>query len=326
VFAVARREAGRVGVSNIEEVHAELEARGQRFSADVVSRILHSSDRVHFLHEDWFWMPGITSDRNRLRNVSQRMLSVTPRLDVPTLRQGVRRHYQFRRIDTVPPVAVLTAFYDAHPEFVLHADGTVSSAGRLDYRKELGDVEEVFVEVLRASPTGLMDRAELEEAVTGRGVNVSTFSVFTTYSPILDHPATNVWSLRGQAVDPAELEALRGVLATRTRRRRTLAYGWNEDGTLQLTVVVGDVGSPVFGIPSAIARYVAGRRFPALTQDGVPAGTVVVDDGGASWGYGPFFRRRGAEPGDALTLRFDLVAETVVLSLEDDTVLLGEAG
>jgi len=89
---------------------------------------------------------------------------------------------------------------------------------------------------------------------------------------------------------------------------------------------VGDVGSPVFGIPSAIARYVAGRRFPALTQDGVPAGTVVVDDGGASWGYGPFFRRRGAEPGDALTLRFDLVAETVVLSLEDDTVLLGEAG
>jgi len=32
VFAVARREAGRVGVSNIEEVHAELEARGQRFS------------------------------------------------------------------------------------------------------------------------------------------------------------------------------------------------------------------------------------------------------------------------------------------------------
>src|SRR5204863_9720512 len=52
VFAVARREAGRVGVSNIQEVQAELETRGRRLAADAVSRILHSSDRVQFLHED----------------------------------------------------------------------------------------------------------------------------------------------------------------------------------------------------------------------------------------------------------------------------------
>jgi hypothetical protein len=321
VFKVARRQAGRVGVSNVQEVQAELELRGQPWAAEVLSRVLHSSDRVQFLHDDWFWMPGIGPYRNRLRNVSRRMLSVTPRLDVPTLRQGVRRRYRFMHIDSVPPVSVLAAFYAAHPEFVLHADDTVSSAQPLDYREELGDVEEAFVDVLRGSPTGLMDRAQLDEAVTGMGVNANTFSVFTTYSPILDHPATNIWSLRGQPIDPTELEALRGVLATRTRRRRTLAYGWDEDGTLQLTVEVSDVGSPVVGIPSAIARYVAGRHFRAVTQDGVPAGTIAIDEGGTSWGYGPFMRRRGGEPGDALTVRFDLVAEIATLVLGDEAPL-----
>lgn len=321
VFLVARREAGRVGVSNIAEIQAELETKADAFTVEAVERILRSSTKIEFLDDDWFWMPDIPADRNRLRNVTQRMLSVTPRLDVPTLRQGVRRRYRFIQIDLVPPVNVLTAFYAAHPEFAVRDDATVGPSGALDYRDVLGDVEQVFVEVLRGAPTGLMDRAELEEAVTSRGVNPSTFSVFTSYSPILDHPAMNVWCLRGHSIDPAQLEALRAVVATRSRRRRTLAHGWDEDGSLWLTVLVGNVSSPVIGIPASIARYVADRRFPAKTQEGTSAGVVAIDDRGTSWGYGPFMRRRGAEPGDALTLRFDLAAEEVTLSLGDEASL-----
>jgi hypothetical protein len=40
-----------------------------------------------------------------------------------------------------------------------------------------------------------------------------------------------------------------------------------------------------------------------------------VDEGGASWGYGPFLRRRGAESGDPLTIRFDLTLDQVLLTL-----------
>lgn len=321
IFTTARREAGRVGVSNVEEVMAKLDADGHEFSEEAVSRLLHSFSKVAFLEDEWFWMPDIPAERNRLRNVSQRMLAVTPRLDVPTLRQGVRRRYRFMQIDLVPPTSVLTAFYRAHPGFVVLGDGTVESSSALDYRDVVGDVEQAFIDVLRAAPTGLMDRTDLEEAVTGRGVNPSTFSVLTSYSPILDHPAINVWCLRGHDVDPAQLQALRAVSATRTRQRRTLAHGWDEDGRLWLTVLVGNVSSPVIGIPSIIARYVAGRRFAAATQDGTPAGVVVVDDAGTSWGYGPFMRRRGAEAGDALTLRFDLAAEQVALTLGEEAAL-----
>jgi Sigma-70, region 4 len=325
IFLTARREAGRVGVSNVEEVQARLQAEGHQYPAGAVQGALHSSTKIEYLQEDWFWMPDIPPERNRLRNVTQKMLSVTPRQDVATIRHGIRRSYRFRRIDLVPPTSVLTAFYRAHPEFVVHDDGSISPKSPLDYRDVLGPAERAFVDALRASPTGLMDRLDLERAVTGRGINANTFSVFTTYSPILDHPAVNVWCLRGQVIDPAEIEALRAVAASRERRRRTLEYGWDQDGRLRLTVELADVTSAVVYIPTSISRYVAGRRFEARTQEGVPAGVIVVDDSsGASWGYGPFLRRRGAESGDALTIRFDLVSETVTLSLDDETALMDE--
>lgn len=324
VFVVARREAGRAGVSNTDEVQAELYGNGDTLSRDAVSRILRSSDKVEFLHEDWFWMPDIPENRNRLRNVSRRMLSVFPQLDLVTMRQGVRRRFRFMQIDLVPPINVLSAFYAAHPEFVLRDDGRVESAENLNYREVLGETEQVIVDILRASPTGLMDRAELEDAVTARGINANTFSVFTTYSPIIDHPAKNIWSLRGHVPDPAQLEALRAVLASRTTSRRALTYGWNADGSLRLIVELSNVASPVIGVPSAIGRYVADRRFKAKTKEGMPAGTIAVDERGVSWGYGPFLRRRGAERGDALTIQFDLMAETATLSLDDETVLFEE--
>ena len=313
----AKRQVCRVGVSNIEEVQADLRATGKDYAAERISRVLSSSPNVVFLGDDWFWISDIPPSRNRLRNVTQRMLSVVPRLDIATARQGVRRRYRFRQIDVVPPIGVLTAFYAAHPEFLINDDRTVESVVPLDYRDVLGDVERTFVEVLRDCPTGVMDRAELEEAVTGRGVNGSTFSVFTTYSPILDHPAIDVWCLRGYGIDPAQIEALRAISATRSRQRRTLDYLWDSDGCLQLAVDVGNANYPVIGIPAVIARYVAGRKFEALTQEGSPTGTVVIDDNGASWGYGPFLRRRGAEIGDALVLRFNSVTATVTLSLTD---------
>jgi YD repeat-containing protein len=325
IFLTARREAGRVGVSNVEEVEARLQAEGHQYPAGAVQGALHSSTKIEFLQDDWFWVPDIPPDRNRLRNVTQRILSVTSRLDVATIRHGIRRHYRFKQIDLVPSTSVLTAFYRAHPEFVVHDDGSISSRSPLDYRHVLGPAESAFVNALRASPTGLMDRTDLERAVTERGVNPSTFSVFTTYSPILDHPALNVWCLRGQVIDPAEVEALRAVAASRDRRQRTLEYGWDEDGRLRLTADLANIHSPVIYIPVGISRYVAGRQFEAKTQEGTPAGTISVDDSsGASWGYGPFLRRRGAEPGDSLTIRFNLVSGTVTLSLDDETALLEE--
>src|SRR5262249_23700542 len=100
-----------------------------------------------------------------------------------------------------------------------------------------------------------------------------------------------------------------------------IAYGWESDGTLSVTTVVTNVSSPVIGIPGAIAHYVAGRSFRAMTEDNTATGTIALDERGASWGYGPFLRRRGAEPGDVLSVRFDLSTDGAILSLGNEAAL-----
>jgi hypothetical protein len=214
----------------------------------------------------------------------------------------------------------MRAFFTAHPEFRVD-DDFVTSAVDIDYREILGDVEQIFVEILRSSPTGLMDRNSFRDAAVARGVNANTFSVFTTYSSILDHPALNVWCLRGRQYDPVDLEALKAILSTRTRTRRTISYGWTDDGAITFTARVPDVNSPVLGIPTAVGRYLLDRRFVAQTRDGAEVGTVVVDGSAASWGYGPFLRRMGAEPLDVLTVEFDLATQTATLTLATESAL-----
>ena len=89
---------------------------------------------------------------------------------------------------------------------------------------------------------------------------------------------------------------------------------------MSVTTVVTNVSSPVFGIPgrSTTTLPAAGSRPPLRTA--APS-ERRVDQHGGSWGYGPFLRRRGAESGDVLTIRFDLAAEQVMLVLADETDL-----
>src|SRR5439155_21479337 len=113
-----------------------------------------------------------------------------------------------------------------HSAFALEANGQVRPSGPLDYRRELGKTEQIFVDVLRSSPTGVLDRASFQEACEARGMNRNTFSVYTTYSPILEHLGTDIWSLRGIHVSPVAVDALRQANAARPRERVVEDYGW----------------------------------------------------------------------------------------------------
>jgi hypothetical protein len=66
-----------------------------------------------------------------------------------------------------------------------------------------------MVDVLRSSPTGLLDRASFERSCIERGVTRETFSVFASYSSVIAYVSTDVWTLRGLKIDAAAVEALR---------------------------------------------------------------------------------------------------------------------
>jgi hypothetical protein len=58
-------------------------------------------------------------------------------------------------------------------------------------------------------------------------------------------------------------------------------------------------------------------QFAIESPDGGKFGTITVADTGA-WGLGPFFRRRGGEPGDYLLIVFDLGRRVSVMRLGDE--------
>jgi Sigma-70, region 4 len=329
-LSVACRQAEASGATNVQDVAAELVSRGHGdVDYEKVRRLLNDCREIEFLNPDWLWHKAGIPERNRLRNVTRKMLSVTSPIHVGELREGVHRHYKIRRTRGIsswplvtPPRAVLQEFYRVHPEFSIEQDGLVGSVGKLEYASALNSTERILFEVLRSSPACLLDRTSLARSCADFGMNPNTFSQYLTSSPVITHVGTDMWSLRGTKVDAASVEALREANAARPNEKRIIDHGWTERGELWLAArLPEDPSHFVLGIPSAIRRFVVGREFPATDENGVTAGTVRVNAEGTSYGYRPFLVRGGADADDILLITFQLTAAVSTLRLIDDEEL-----
>jgi hypothetical protein len=125
--------------------------------------------------------------------------------------------------------SVLQAYYEAHPEFIVEDGEMVKPVEPLDYRAELALNEAILVDVLRSSPACVLDRASVATECIRRSMNVNTFSIYLSYSPVVVHLGKDVWSLRGVRVDPAAVEAVREANALREKEKRVhqrASSGW----------------------------------------------------------------------------------------------------
>lgn len=329
-LSVACKQAGASGATNIQEVLAEVMSKTPSdIEEKDLRRFLQDCSGIEFLSGDWFWHMDGVPDRNRLRNVTRKMLSVTSPIHVGELREGVQRHYRIRGTRgharwplLTPPRAVLEAFYRAHPEFAVDSAGRVSPVMQLDYRAELNPTERVLLDVLRSSPACLLDYGSFGRACADAGMNPNTFTQYLSSSPVIAHLGPDLWSLRGIRVDAASVEVVRQANAARPRERRIMDHGWTGSGDLWFAARLPELQSGlVLGVPSAIRRFVAGREFATTDESGVPAGTVRVNAEGASYGYGGFLARCGADEDDILLVTFRLTEGTATLRLIGDEEL-----
>jgi len=327
---LARRLAGRSGVASVFQVQEAAGERGSKLSEAQVRENIRGGN-FDFLDDDWFWAPDVKYSRNRLHNITRKMLAVVSPQDLLTLRDGLRRAYKWRRIAgderyknlMVPPVRILLEFYRKCSDFQVEGE-MIHGCEAFDPKRELSEVDSVFVEVLRSSPSGILDRDSLTAACVQRGMNENTFNVYTSYSPILEHVDVNIWKLRGIQVDPTAVEAMRAANYLRPKQRRVLQYGWGESGTLWLAARVPKLvgGSLVIGCPGAIRRFLDGQQFACKSKDGnQDCGAITINDRGTSYGYGQFVRRYGVDENDVLLAEFDLDKQTVTLSVVDDAIL-----
>lgn len=327
---LGRKLAGQSGVTSVFRVLDALEATGYEIKEEGLRRMLHASSNLQFLDDDWFWVSDIPIARNRLRNVTRKILSVASPQTLLSIRDGVRKVYRWRTVSQgryknliVPPLEVMRAFFEKHSDFVVVGD-LVYPALPLDYAKELGETDRTMVDVLRSSPAGVLDRKSFAEGCLVRGMNENTFSVYSTYSCILEHVGIDIWKLRGVKVDPAAIEAVRIANHLKPREKRVLEHGWADDGKLWIAARIPRLGknSMVIGCPGAIQRYLIGQEFDCRTKEGnYHCGTVSINEKGSSYGYGVFIRRSGLDENDILLAEFDLSTNTVLLSAGNDEIL-----
>jgi hypothetical protein len=331
ILRTAYRQAQSSGASNVDEVVSEMKANKIGVDSTIVRHVLNEFSQVQFFEKEWFCDRPGNPERDHLRNVTRKMLSVAAPIELGIIREGLRREHRYRGYRgmttwslLVPPRSVLRAYYQINPEFIVTDDDLVKAAQPLDYRVELATNEVILVDALRSSPACVLDKASFGAECIRRSMNVNTFNIYLTYSPVIQHLDMDVWSLRGVRVDPAAVEAVRQANRLRPREKRVLDYGWTPDGQLWLAARLPSsqlAANLAVGIPAPIQNYLSGRQFEATDEDRVVHGSIRVTNEGTSYGFGRFLRQRGGDEGDILIAEFDLAKDVVLLTLGDDELL-----
>lgn len=309
IAAELRRQSSAYGASSISEAVGRLQALRKDVSREQILRVLKQIPAAVGAG-DWWIVP---TNRNRMQNEIRKMLAAGGALSVEQLHKGIRRHSGFRQIDVVPPKEMVALMCD-QLHWVTMRDGRAMLDPPAEFHEVLGKTEATMVEVLKAAPGGVLSRQDFTRACLERGMNDATFSVYSSFSPVLDHPAINVWTVRGTAVSPIAVERIR----EQSRQRSEIAtlVSWDQEGYLCITRELGlpAYASKVIGMPVSMKPYLAKRSFVAMS-DGVEVGTIQVAEDGNSWGWGPFLRKAGADEQAILVARFDLVENRVLLTL-----------
>jgi hypothetical protein len=192
---LASSRTGAFGAARLGGLVETMGAQGIEVSDARARDLLEHHAEAEFLDDDWLWLPN--RSRNRLVTLTHRMLAATSPLAVETLRGGMLRSYPRRDAAFLPPRPVLSALYEAHPEFSKDRRGRVRAASHTPNGNPLTDQERILLDVFRAAPRSVLDRAALRDACVARGMNEHTFRVLMSRTPLLDSPGPNQWRARG---------------------------------------------------------------------------------------------------------------------------------
>jgi hypothetical protein len=322
--AVLRIQArARRGVANVPEIEADLGAQ-TKVGTGLVASVLTALPGIH-VRGEWFWDLESGGDgRNKIVNLTNKMLSVNSPMSLQTLREGIRRHERGRDRSSPPPLAVLEAFYRSRPAYAVDQLGRISMTTALPTWSHVSPAERQMVEILRRAPDALMDRNSLVEACYAAGMNLATVTQFTSYNPCLERIAPNVWAPRGTHVSPAVLAEFRRLHGWRNAPTNDVETGWDAEGhpwwAFEVTASLL-AASGASTIPSAI-RPVLGRDYQCFTEGGEPCGVLHANgDSPFVWGWSRFFSVASVDAGDYVRATFDIGDRKAVLEVGGSELL-----
>jgi hypothetical protein len=301
LIQVVRRRTSELGCSNILAVASALKIDEEK--ADILRKVLDVTPGICWLDEDKSWLFLKEAPRNRLYNLSAKVLGVSPRLSVSELRRAVSKS---RRLTISPPQKVLAAFVSAIGLGSVENNIVVADPMNVTTLSP-ESVEGKFVEVFRKYGN-VMHGEELAERCVQQGVNPISFYIYRLMSPVVTSLGRGIYCKVGADVPPGTIEE---ILSGRKSTARSTDHGWLPNGNLwfgfEMTRVVLTSGS--VRLISFVSNLVQGDWTVRLA-DGQTSGRVTCRES-FIWSFRKAFVTTGIEPEDFVALEFDKNAREV---------------
>ena len=174
-----------------------------------------------------------------------------------------------------------------------------------------------MVDVLKASPYGVMDRASFNQACEDAGIAKGTYTVWTTYAEYLELIVRNVLGLRGVKVSPGVVKEIQQAARIRAAAEpHQTRWEWTPDGRIALTMDVNtsSYSSGVWTFDASLRNTIGARRFAAWV-DGERAGEIAIgEEHNWVWGSAPAMRLTGARRGDVMRAVLNLQLGTAEIN------------
>jgi len=322
----SRRYIEHWGVGTISDISRCIEDEIKYPIPDsLTTLVLESSKNFSWLDQErgWFWIKG--TKRNRVLNLTRKILSVSNKVHISDLREGIRRPHRMSGYS--PPRKALIELCRQSDQFQVEGN-FVYADPPLNWEEEIASTQWVMVCALKEYGP-VMKRSELESICLDIGIKRSSFFIYLDYAPFIKRYSRGVYGIRGAEVTAVEIEQIKQSVEIEYRNNAQVAnlkrvlidYGWDKDGKIWVAYKLSEstVLNGVVTMPSQFKQYIDGE-FNLYSLDGAQMG-VMNSSEGRTWGLSPFFNRRGGEAGDYLVLLYDLVKKKVTAELGDEGIL-----
>jgi hypothetical protein len=166
-------------------------------------------NRFQWLDDERRWLFVPSAPRNRLSNAVMKVLSVCQEIGLSDLRKAVSR---WRRLEVVPPEAVLGQFIERHHLGAICGTRVVASSKFSD-AIEAGSTEDIMVSVLQAHGP-VLGGQRFQELCVSAGMNPTTFNIYLSTSPVVTRLARGIYSYVGANIPPGLVEEVAKDIAT----------------------------------------------------------------------------------------------------------------
>jgi hypothetical protein len=297
---VVRRRTSELGCLSVISLLSELGLPETKINN--IRAIIDLLPSVRWLDDEKTWLYAPESPRNRLLNITAKVLGVCPRIRLPELRRAVAKS---RRLSMAPPQKIFRAFVQQIGLGKVDGDMITANPAMVIVPK-LETVEGKMLAVLDEHGPVITGEEFADKSVAA-GVNPISFYIYRFGSPVVAALGNGIYCKVGAEVPVGLVEEIRA----RRKMTRVADYGWMPNGNLwfgfKLSRSVITTGSILLN--SFVSDLVQGEWQVRLPDGGNYDCVTCRDVFIAS--FRKAFSVLGVEPDDFIALEFDHRAKTV---------------